>query len=460
MDAILNILSYVGWVLLAIMILVFVHELGHFLFAKLFKMRVEKFSVGFPPKILGKTVGETEYVLGLTPLGGYVKIAGMVDESMDTDFVESEPQPHEFRAKPVWQRMVVITAGVIFNMILAAVILIGLKATYGEAFKPPIGSVAVADSSVAWQMGLRTGDEIVSINGRPAESLEGLSGIEQLLLADQLEMTVRRDGELIDLTGPRDLMTQLGRNKGVFGMRFDPAVIGYVEPGSPAAGAGLRTGDRIVAYGDSTIRFYTELPSVVQALEGRPATLRYLRPDSLESVVPPTGLALPDSLQPDDGTLYEVSLTAEREGDSYLIGVGDYFQYREHDLGQAVVAGLEDTWVQTRLIATSLKRVFTGQDDLRENLGGPVMIAKVTKEAADRGGADFWYIVALLSITLAIINILPIPALDGGHLVFLIYEGIARREPSLKLRMVMQQIGMFILLAFMVFVIFNDILKL
>lgn len=460
MDAILNILSYVGWVLLAIMILVFVHELGHFLFAKLFRMRVEKFSVGFPPKVVGKTVGETEYVLGLTPLGGYVKITGMVDESMDTDFADSEPEPYEFRAKPVWQRMVVITAGVVFNMILAAIVFIGLKATYGEAFTPPVGSVSVADSSVAWQMGLRTGDEIVSINGRPAGSLDGLSGIEQLLLVDQLEMTVRREGETIELTGPRDLMTQLNRTQGIFGMRFDPTVIGVVNPGSPAAGAGLRSGDRIVAYGDSTIQFWGDLPGVVQALGGSAATLRYLRPDSLASVVPPTGLALPDSLQPAEGTLYEVLIAAEEDGGSYVIGVLPHVLYREHNFGSAVVAGLNDTWLQTRLIATSLKRVFTGQDDLRENLGGPVMIAKITKEAADQGAPFFWNIVAMLSITLAIINILPIPALDGGHLVFLIYEGIARREPSLKLRMVMQQIGMFILLAFMVFVIFNDILKL
>jgi regulator of sigma E protease len=460
MDAILNILSYVGWVLLAIMILVFVHELGHFLFAKLFRMRVDKFSIGFPPRVLGKKIGETEYVLGLTPLGGYVKIAGMVDESMDTDFVDTDPEPHEFRAKPVWQRMVVITAGVIFNMILAAVVFIGLKATYGEAFTPPVGPVIVADSSVAWQMGLRTGDEIVSINDRAAETLDGLSGIEQLLLKDRLRMTVRRDSELVDLVGPSDLMTRLSRSQGAFGMRFDPSVVGTVAPGSPAAGAGLLPGDRIVAYGDSTVRNWSDLPPIVQALDGQAAALRYVRPDSLVSVVPPSGLALPDSLQPDEGTLYEVQLAAEKDGGRYLIGVGEYVLFRRHDFGSAVVAGLDDTWLQTRLIATSLKRVFTGQDDFRENLGGPVMIAKITKEAADQGAPFFWQIVAMLSITLAIINILPIPALDGGHLVFLIYEGIARREPSLKLRMVMQQIGMFLLLAFMVFVIFNDILKL
>ena len=180
MDGILNMFSYVGWVLLAIMILVFVHELGHFLLAKLFKMRVEKFSVGFPPKVIGTTVGETEYVLGLTPLGGYVKISGMVDESMDSDQMASEPQPWEFRSKPVWQRILVIVAGVVFNMILAAIVFISLKASYGESYIPNLGQVVVADSSIAYKMGIRSGDELVSINERLVSERAGLQAVRGL----------------------------------------------------------------------------------------------------------------------------------------------------------------------------------------------------------------------------------------------------------------------------------------
>ena len=169
MDSILNFLPYVGWVLLAIMILVFIHELGHFLFAKLFKMRVDKFSVGFPPKLIGKTIGETEYVLGLTPLGGYVKIVGMVDESMDTDQLSEEPKPYEFRAKPVWQRILVITGGVMFNIILADLIFISLTALYWKSYIPPVGAVQVLEGSVAHTMGLRTGDLISAVNGKPVD---------------------------------------------------------------------------------------------------------------------------------------------------------------------------------------------------------------------------------------------------------------------------------------------------
>lgn len=460
MDAILNILPYVGWVLLAIMILVFIHELGHYLFAKLFKMRVEKFSVGFPPKIFGITIGETEYVLGLTPLGGYVKIVGMVDESMDTDQLQEEPKPYEFRSKPVWQRVLVMVGGVMFNMILAAVIFMSLTALYGKAYKPSSGSVKVVEQSVAYGMGLRSGDDITAINGKPIDSLDGLGGVEELMLADPLTIDVVRDGQTMRFEGPSDIMTQLNQNKGGFGVDFDPAIIGIVTPGSPAGKAGLVRGDLILSAGDSLITFYSDLRPVVQAFAGETFTLRILRPDSVTASPAATLSLVADSLQQVGGTLYDVEIQAENDSGPYLIGISQELNIKEYSLGQSLVEGISQTWLQTRLVASSLKRIFVGQDNFRENIGGPVMIAKVTKEAADLGAPFFWNIVAMLSITLAIINILPIPALDGGHLVFLLYEAIFRKEPSLKVRMVMQQVGMFVLLAFMVFVIFNDLLKL
>lgn len=455
-----NILSYVGWVLLAIMILVFIHELGHFLFAKLFKMRVEKFSVGFPPKILGFTWGETEYVLGLTPLGGYVKIVGMVDESMDTDSLSEEPKEYEFRAKPVWQRILVITGGVLFNFILAAVIFAGLKATYGEMYIPADGELRVAEGSIAHDMGLRTHDELMEVNGQPFHGAESYFSIQEMLLANPVEMTVRRGAETITLTGPDDIMTRLNKSKGDHGISFDPAVVGYVAQDSPAERAGLRSGDRLVAIGDSAVSFWSQIPPLIQPLEDREFTLRILRQDSVETTPEGMAVRLPDSLQAAGGTLYDIRIAAEESASTYVIGVNQLFRTRTYGPVNAVVAGFGDMFLNTRLIATSLKRIFTGQDGFRENIGGPVMIAKATKQAADRGAFFFWNIVAMLSITLAIINILPIPALDGGHLVFLIYEGITRREPSLKLRMILQQIGMVVLLAFMVFVIFNDFLNL
>jgi regulator of sigma E protease len=456
MDAILNIFSYVGWVLLAIMILVFIHELGHFLLAKLFRMRVEKFSVGFPPKVIGTTVGETEYVLGLTPLGGYVKISGMVDESMDTEAMNQPPQPWEFRAKPVWQRICVIVAGVVFNIVLAAVVFIALKATVGEAYVPNLGGLVVADSSIAWEMGLRTGDELTRINGREVDERAGLRAVEQALIRTPLEVTVIRGGRTRSFTGPNDMITRLNRSRGNLGLAFDPSIIGSVAEGSPAEAVGILPGDRIVGLGEDSVAFWSDIRGLVALTEGREVAVRFVRPDSVREV---PGNAALISRQP-GGSLYSVDLTPEDTNDAWMLGVGQILRVRTFGFTAAVGAGLRDTWTNTRVIATSLKRVFTGQENFRENVGGPIMIARVTKEAADAGAAFFWNIVAMLSITLAIINILPIPALDGGHLVFLIYEGIVRREPSLKVRMVMQQIGMVLLLAFMVFVIFNDILKL
>jgi len=460
MDAILNFLPYIGWVLLAIMILVFIHELGHFLFAKLFKMKVDKFSVGFPPKVLGAKFGETEYVLGLTPLGGYVKIAGMVDESMDAEFMDSEPQPYEFRAKPVWQRILVITGGVLFNFILAAIIFISLKAGYGEAYQPAIGPVVVSTESVAYEMGLRTGDVISAVNGKPVDVLEGLGGMEELLLADPLIIDVDRETELVRLEGPSDIMTQLNQSGGSFGIEFDPAIIGYVGPGTPAEDAGMLPGDKLLSIGDSTISFFADILPALQATGGEAFALRFTRPDTIAASVSEMAVRLPDSLQSIGGTSYELSMTADASSGQFQMGIVQLIRLKDYSLGQAIVSGTVDTWTNTRMVASSLKRIFTGQDNFRANIGGPVMIAKVTKEAADMGAPYFWNIVAMLSITLAIINILPIPALDGGHLVFLIYEGIVRKEPSLKLRMALQQVGMMILLAFMVFVIFNDLLKL
>ena len=455
MDAILNVLSYVGWVLLAIMILVFIHELGHFLFAKLFGMRVDKFSIGFPPKIFGRRIGDTEYVVGLTPLGGYVKIAGMVDESMDTDFVESEAQPWEFRAKPVWQRSLVIVAGVVFNIILAGVVFISLKAIYGEAYIPTMGSIRVEQESVAHRMGLRTGDQIVLVNGEPVAENGGIWNLEETLLANPLTVTVDRAGEQVRLTGPSDLFTQLGRSNGTFGISYEPPLIGIVGEETPAAKAGLRPGDWIVAMGGDSLSWWSEIKERLNATGGEPVAMRFIRPDSV---------AAPAGAEPlyraRGGTAYELTVVPEEVGSDWQLGIYYYLEIREYGFWEAIPAGISDTWFNTRVIVTSLKRVFTGQESFRENVGGPIMIAKVTKEAADRGASSFWRIVAMLSITLAFINILPIPALDGGHLVFLVYEGITRREPSVKVRVALQQIGMVLLLGFMAFVIFNDILKL
>ena len=471
MDLILTILSYIFWVGLALGILVFIHELGHFLAAKLFKMRVDQFSIGFPPRILSKTVGETEYRIGAVPFGGYVKIAGMIDESMDADFAESEPQPYEFRSKPVWQRIVVITAGVIFNLILAFLIFIGIKWGYGDTYIPAenVPGVYVADGSIAHDIGLRTGDQLVAVNGERLEAFDPSGGLAALS-ADRATFTVERGGRSVTLTAPEDYASRLNSAKGDVGVNPFPSLIGAVSSDGPAGTAGLRPGDRILAINGEPVQFWAELSEVVQRTGGAPVAVRWARPDSLADAE----TSLVPVEQRDDSAVYEAEVTPEltedEGGERWIVGVlpptGEQLQalfgvrHRDYSFGEAVVAGSADTVNWVALYGQLIGRLFTGKDDVRQSVGGPVMIAKATKQAADAGMQQFWFMVAMLSIALAVFNILPIPVLDGGHLVFLIYEGITRREPSVKFRMIVQQVGFVLLLAFMAFVIFNDFTRL
>lgn len=453
MAALLNILSHIFWVVIALGILVFVHELGHFLAAKLFGMRVDKFSIGFPPKIWARKVGETVYQIGATPLGGYVKIAGMIDESLDTGFTSREPEPWEFRSKPVWQRIVVICAGVVFNLILAVFIFIGLKYAYGEDLIPAdrITGVYVHEPSIAHKMGLRTGDRIVAVNDKPIEFYQDILSLKAIL-ADRMTITVDREGSQQTFTAPEDLVTQLNREGGSLGIDALPSLVGGVMADAPAERAGLMAGDRIVEINGVAVRFWDQLTTQVGLSGGAAMSIAWER-------VTQSGVERYDStIEP---------FAAEGR---FMIGIQApsaqmlYDEYgvvhRSYGIGQAMLAGTVATFDNTVATVKGFQRIFTGRENVRESLGGPVMIAKFTKEAAERGQREFWFIVAMLSITLAFLNILPIPALDGGHLVFLLYEGITRREPSVRVRMVVQQIGLVLILGFMAFVIFNDLLRL
>ena len=475
MESVLNTLSYILWVALALGILVFVHELGHFLAARLFGMRVDAFSLGFPPNLVSKRVGQTEYRVGAVPLGGYVKIAGMVDESLDTEGLESEPAPDEYRSKPVWQRIVVITAGVVFNLILAFVIWSALAFAYGERYTPAESArLDVEEGTIASEIGLETGDRIVAVNGERIERF--LDVFEpSALAADPLRLTVLRDGRRVELEGPPGLMTRFARQQreleqagedvnlqSVFGADIQmPAVLAVVQPGSPAEDAGLRPGDRILSVDGEPVATWRAFTEVILASEGRALTVRWARPDSLAAdasgsarVVERRGAA----------TIYEAEAAPRRNGDAYRLGVGPDesvlgTRTRELGLSEAVAAGLDRTVSNTTAYFQFVGLLVSGRESVRENVGGPLMIAKASKEAADRGARSFWEFVAFLSIALAVFNILPIPALDGGHLVFLAYEGVVRREPSLKVRLVVQQVGVALILALMVFVIFNDAVR-
>lgn len=443
MDWIISISSTLAIFIAAIFILVTIHELGHFIAAKFFKMRVDKFSIGFPPKLFSFKKGETQYVLGATPLGGYVSIAGMIDESMDDEFLEEEPEEDEFRSKPVWQRMIVITAGVIFNAILAVIIYTGIALSYGEEVIPieSVDSLYIPEQSVAHEVGFRTGDRIVGINGERVEYFNDIFNPASITGRD-LSFMIVRDGNVQNLSTPPNFLDQIGEQGFLNPTNTLPSRISSVLEGSPAEEAGFQSGDQVVSINGQEIDYWIQLVEIIQNAEGE-----------LNLTVMRNGRPVEMSVTPDPET-NQIGIAAPNPSDVYEVQTLDY------NVVEAVGQGFkksEDTFVG---IIQGIGMMFSGNISVRQNLGGPVAIASVTKQATDtRGFLGFWEITAFLSITLAIMNMLPIPALDGGHFMFLLYEGITRREPSAKVRMGLQQIGFLFLIGLIILVTFNDILR-
>lgn len=436
----IDILQTIGIFVGALMILVFIHELGHFLAAKAFGMRVERFSVGFPPRIWGFKHNDTDYCIGATPLGGYVKISGMVDESMDTEFLNKEPEPWEYRSKPVWQRMVVITAGVVFNMILAFIIFTGMTLNDGKLSLPleKVTGMYIPENSMMYEIGFRTDDRIVGVNGEAIANFEDLVA-PSVITSANLTYQVMRNGNEIDIPVTPNYLDSLQTRDFISPILAFPSTISSVALGTPAHEAGLMAGDTFILADSLEIKYWIQLTEIIRAAE-QPINFTILRSDSVFKA----------TIMPEDNVIGIASPNLEMAG-------GVRF---ELGLFASIIDGWDQTWEQTTGIIGGFSRMISGDISVRQNLGGPIAIANITKEATDQNGWNgFWTITALLSITLAIMNILPIPALDGGHLVFLIYEGIARREPSEKVKIVAQNIGFVILLTLMVFVIFNDVLK-
>jgi regulator of sigma E protease len=446
MELLLSISSTILYFVIAIFVLVLVHELGHFLAAKLFGMRVEQFSVGFPPRLFGKKIGDTDYCISATPLGGYVKIAGMIDESMDSSFVDKEPKDWEYRSKPVWQRFIVMIAGVAFNVLLAAVIFGSMLYMYGKEVFPAdkVGSLYIPESSVAYEIGLRTGDEIIEINGVRPEVYEqaGLVSLSELT-SRNLTFTILRNGEKTEVRAPENFLDFLSRNPEFISvMNALPSGISQVLGGSPAEQAGLMPGDTIVAIDGTEVGYWVQLVHIIESAEGE-LMLTINR----------------------DGELLNIPVTPDP--DTRKIGVAplnpiEYFGVLliDQSLLSSFTGGIAQTWDTGKSIINGFGMMLTGTISVRDNLGGPVAIASVTRDVADSGGIrGFWAFVAFLSITLAIVNMLPIPVLDGGHVVFLLYEAITRREPSVRIRMALQQIGIILIIGIFIFVTFNDIMR-
>ena len=407
-------------------------------------MRVERFSLGFPPRIFGIKKGETDYCISATPLGGYVKISGMIDESMDTDYLEEEPKPWEFRSKPVWQRIIVISAGVIFNMILAVLIYSSLAFTTGD-MKVDINSVDgiyVQQGSLASQVGFKTGDKLAGVNGHKVKYFQDLFAPNEMT-ASSLSYIVLRNGKKMTIPVADSLLNDIGKKGFISLSNAMPNLpINRVVDGTPADKAGLQSGDKIVAINGQPMHYMDQTISTISHSK-----------DTLSLAIKRDGAIKHIDVMPNANN---------KLGVVFQPSIADNFDVERFNYGlfASLKVGVQKTNDTVTGILQGFKKMFSGAISVRQNLGGPVAIANVTKQATEAGGAvGFWNITAFLSITLAIMNILPIPVLDGGHLMFLIYEGITRREPSPKVRMALQQIGFLLIIALFIFVTFNDILR-
>lgn len=425
-------------------VLVLVHELGHFLAAKACGMRVDRFSIGFPPRAFGRKFGETDYCISWIPIGGYVKIAGMIDERMDTEHLARSPEPWEFRSKPLWQRMLVICAGVIMNIFLAIGIFWGINYVQGRVVweTTEVGYVSAADSLTDGH-GLEPGDRILRVNGEPVAHWDDIRSVVLLKsLGRDVVFDVMRNGSEHHVTVPHSAVADPSTGLLTFFPNDIDVVVSVVSPGKPADKAGLKPLDVLVAINDTPIHAHTEVRSLVRENVGRDIMIDWKR----------------------DGKPMRAAVTVPTSDSLIGIQYSPRFAGRttriSYSLLEALPVGFGNMVSMSELFVQQLWMLVTGKVRFTDSVGGPVAIAKMASESAEGGAISFFGFMGLLSLTLAIMNLLPVPALDGGHMVFLVYEAIFRREIPVKIRMILQQAGFVLLLAFMAFVFVNDIIKL
>ncbi len=429
--------------LLGLSILVGLHELGHLLAAKYFGMRVEKYSIGFPPKIFGFNYGETEYSIGAIPLGGYVKITGMIDESMDTEYLQREPEPYEFRAKPAWQRLIVMMGGIIVNVITGIVIFVALIYFNGNTYisKEEANKYGIVAYELGEEIGFKTGDKILKINGKDFDQFNEVKSADVLMEGGSF-YTVDRNGEILNVKIPIGFLDKLSDKEAA--SRFIdirlPFKVGKIAKGTGAESGGLQEGDRFVSINGQPAGFFHELKELALANAGK------------------TVLAVVE--REENGAAKQVELTLPVSEDGTFGFSSDLlidFAHRDFTLGESVVEGTKDAFGIVWINIKAFGKIFSGEVSASKSLSGPIGIAQIF------GGTwnwyNFWRITGLLSMVLAFMNFLPIPALDGGHVAFLTYEIVSGRKPSDKFLENAQKVGMVLLLGLMGFAIFNDILK-
>lgn len=420
-------------VVLALSILILIHEFGHFTFAKIFKIRVEKFylffDAGFSLFKFKPKNSDTEYGIGWLPLGGYCKISGMIDESMDTEAMKKPPQPWEFRSKPAWQRLLVMAGGVLFNFIFAIILYIGILAGWGESY------ISNEDNSIyvnelAYEMGFRTGDRILSFDGYHPERFEMLQADMARRTAGKA--TVLRDGDTLDIYIDQNMIGEVLNTPGMFDIAI-PFIIDSIPGNSPNIAAGIRKGDRIAAIEGTGVEYMQETRPLLRKYSGQTVEASVIR----------------------DADTLDIALQVDTTGKIGVFMQMPEVQKKHYSVIEAIPAGIKLTFSTIGGYIRDLKLVFTPSTEAYKSVGSFISMGQIFPAVWD------WYkfinLLALLSIMLGVMNLLPIPALDGGHMVFAIYEIITGRKPGDRFLEGAQIIGMILLFALMILAFGNDI---
>ena len=421
-------------------------------------MRADVFAIGFGKRLFGYNKksgfsfgelpkdfdgeGHTDYRLSLLPLGGYVKIAGMVDESMDTSFAEKEPQPYEFRAKPLWAKVFVITAGVFMNLMLAWIIFWGANFFQGKPITPTTTLAYVEDGSPASLAGFVTGDKIISVNGKKVYNWEDLRAeIFINTLGENIYVNVLRAGAEQKLLVQRKLIPD-DETQAMFlipeGVK--PA-IGEVVKDSPAEKSGIKAGDILLAINDESLYSSQQATNIISSNKDQELKITVERNKEKKDVF----------VTPGSDAKIGVLIGTVFMGETQMKTYGAF---------ESVYYGWKDIEKMTALTFSMIGKVFTGDVEFKKAFGGPIKIAQIAAKSADSGISSFLYFLALLSLSLAILNIMPFPVLDGGHLVMILIESAIKREIPIKIKMAIQNTGLVLLLLLMAFIIYNDILSL
>lgn len=429
---------------LSLSILVVIHEFGHFILAKLFKTRVEKFYLFFDPwfSLFKYKRGETEYGIGWLPLGGYVKISGMIDESMDKEQMKLPPQPYEFRSKTSWQRLLIMTGGVVFNFISAMIIYVLVLFAWGESYLPTANvKYGIVTDSVGFDIGLRNGDKILTVDNQHIEDFMEIT--PDIVLNGRKSIQVERDGQVLNIEIPKEYIPKMLKGKGQIEPRtpFGPFVVSAFGKESPGKEAGVLLGDQLTGIDGKTFDFFDEFQKYLIENKASTLMLNMIRNGEVVNI----------AVKPTEAGMLGINKSGS---------LNKIFEVKTVKYGffESIPAGIDKGFKTIADYLKQFKLLFSKDSKAYESLGGFITIGNIFPGIWD--WQSFWNLTAFLSIILAVMNILPIPALDGGHVMFLLFEVVTGRKPSDKFLEYAQIAGMVILLSLLLFANGNDILRL